>query len=240
MKPKVFCMYLPQYHEIPENNSFWGQGFTDWIAVKKALPLFEGHQQPKLPLYNNYYDLEDISSIKWQVELATKSGVDGFVIYHYWFSKEKNVLQKPAENILHNKDIKISFFFAWDNASWKRTWSACYGNDWSPVFDNLDSKENSDNGILLELKYGEESDWEIHFNYLLQFFSDDIIKNTLSASFFNMNNIMKNALNIEKLTGKKCDKKLFFRYLFYGPKKKNKSLIKYKAEFFTNLIFQLE
>ena len=122
-KVKVFAMYLPQYHETEVNNKFWGKGFTDWVSVKKATPLFAGHEQPQVPMNNNYYDLRKIESIKWQAKIAKKYGVDGWGIYHYWFNSNDRTLTKPAEILLENKDIDMPFFFAWDNASWKRTWS---------------------------------------------------------------------------------------------------------------------
>ena len=138
---KVLAMYLPQYHEVEENSRFWGKGFTDWVSVKKATPLYEGHYQPEVPLNNNYYDLSRKESIKWQIDLAKKYGVYGFGIYHYWFSDEKQLLTKPAELILENKDLDIPFFFAWDNASWRRTWSKFRGNAWAPMEDAANKEE---------------------------------------------------------------------------------------------------
>lgn len=172
MKPKIYAAYLPQYHEIPENSEFWGKGYTDWVAVKKAAPLFKGHAQPKVPLGNVYYDLSNPETIRKQAELARKYGIDGFCIYHYWFYTGKNLLTKPAELLLANKDIDIGFFFAWDNGSWKRTWSKIKGgNDWSPMQDNL--KNNSGSGLLVEYKLGGIKDWKAHFLWLLPYFKDE-------------------------------------------------------------------
>lgn len=172
-KSKIIVNYLPQYHEIPENNKWWGKGFTDWVGVKKATPLFEGHIQPKEPLNDNYYSLDDVESIRWQAELARKYGIYGFGIYHYWFSSEKQLLQKPAELLLSDKSINIGFMFIWDNLTWKRTWSKLNrGLDWAPCFDNHRS-EQDDNGILAELIYGDEKDWKKHYDYLLPFFKDE-------------------------------------------------------------------
>ena len=172
MPVKIIANYLPQFHVIPENSEWWGNNFTDWVAVKKAKPLFKWHNEPRIPLNNNYYSLDNPDSLKWQANLAREYGVYGFGIYHYWFSSSLNLLTKPAELILNNKDIDINFFFIWDNTSWKRTWSVIKrGNDWAPDFDNA-SSQNKNNGILAELIYGEESDWEKPFNYLLPFFKD--------------------------------------------------------------------
>lgn len=174
---KIIANYLPQYHEIPENNKWWGMGFTDWIAVKKAAPLFEGHQQPRVPLDDNYYNLSNVESIRWQANLARQYGVYGFGFYHYWFSSELNLLQKPAELLLKNKDIDIHYMFIWDNFSWKRTWSKlANGAAYAPSFDGAyrqNEAVNPDNGVLAELKYGGKEEWKKHFEYLLQFFRDD-------------------------------------------------------------------
>ena len=158
MNTKLFAMYLPQYHEIKENSEFWGKGFTDWVGVKAATPLFENHLQPRSPLNKNYYDLSIVDNVKWQASIAKKYGIDGFGIYHYWFNNDKNLLTKPAEIILENKDININYFFAWDNGSWKRTWSKIQGNDWAP---NQDEKINqSGPQVLVEYILGTENDWK--------------------------------------------------------------------------------
>ena len=83
---KILALHLPQYHAIPENDEWWGKGFTDWDNVKKARPLFEGHNQPIVPLNNNYYDMTDPETFCFQADLAQKYGVYGFIYYHYWFN----------------------------------------------------------------------------------------------------------------------------------------------------------
>lgn len=171
MKTKIFAMYLPQYHEIPENDEFWGKGFTDWNGVKNAKPLFKNHDQPRIPLNNNYYDLSKEENVLEQVKLAKEYGIDGFGIYHYWFNDEKNLLTKPSEILLSHKEADISFFFAWDNISWKRTWSKIKGNDWAPISEK--DKDNKGPEILIEHKLGNEDSWIKHFNYLLPFFKDE-------------------------------------------------------------------
>ncbi len=160
MSTKIIAMYLPQYHSIPENDNFWGKGFTDWVTVKKATPLFGGHAQPKVPLNNNYYDLSVKENVKWQAELAVSNGIYGFGIYHYWFNNEKNLLTKPAEIIRDNDDICINYFLAWDNANWKRSWSNIEGNAWAPI---ADRKNNNGPQILIEYILGNETDWENHY-----------------------------------------------------------------------------
>lgn len=169
---KIIANYLPQFHRIPENDKWWGEGFTDWVAVKNAKQTYKWQKLPRVPLNENYYDLSDVNTIKWQADLAQKYGIYGFGIYHYWFNSEQMLLQKPAELIRDNKDIDIHFLFIWDNTSWKRTWKKMkFSNDYAPAFD--DSEHSNDNGILANLDYGNKSDWKKHFDYLLPFFKDD-------------------------------------------------------------------
>lgn len=175
MKTKIIAMYLPQYHETEDNNKWWGKGFTDWTSVKTSEPLFDGHRQPRVPLNLNYYDLSEVENIKWQADLAKKYGIYGFGIYHYWFSTDKQTLTKPAELILSYPEIDIPFFFAWDNNSWVRTWSKYKHNTnaWSPKVDGNLKEDQTDNGVLARLNYGDEKDWKIHFDYLNKFFLDE-------------------------------------------------------------------
>ena len=130
---KVVAMYLPQFHRTDENDKWWGEGFTDWVAVKEAEPVFEGHIQPRVPLNENYYNLMDREVMQWQAELAKKYNVYGFCFYHYWFKKGQKLLEKPAENLLNWKDIDMKFCFSWANVTWARTWSKITSkNEWSP------------------------------------------------------------------------------------------------------------
>lgn len=174
-KIKIIANYLPQYHVIPENSKWWGEGYTDWCAVQGAKPLFKGHMQPRIPQNNHYYSLDNVNEIRWQANLAKKYGVYAFGFYHYWFSDKVNLLTKPAEIIKSNKDIDINFMFIWDNTSWVRSWSNIKaGNDWAPGFeDNFEYKNKSNSGILANLEYGSSEDWKTHFYYLLDFFKDD-------------------------------------------------------------------
>lgn len=153
---KLLAMYLPQYHEIKENNEWWGKGYTEWTAVKRAKPLYKGHSQPRIPLNNNYYDLSDETGNvwNWQAQLAKKYGIYGFCIYHYWFETGSQLLEKPMEILLKHKEIDINYCICWANETWARNW---YGLN---------------NVILKEQKYGDEEEWKNHFNYLLDFFKD--------------------------------------------------------------------
>lgn len=191
METKIIANYLPQFHRIPENDKWWGEGYTDWEAVKKSKSLFKGHNQPRVPL-DGYYDLSRTDTIKWQASIAKKYGIYGFGIYHYWFSSSLHLLDKPADNLLNDKTIDIHFMFIWDNGSWKRTWSNVtpFTNDWAPLYENSSTKTGKD-GILARLEYGGKNDWKKHFEYLLPFFKDSRyikLNDKPLFAFFNQDN----------------------------------------------------
>ncbi|HJA92815.1 MAG TPA: glycoside hydrolase family 99-like domain-containing protein [Candidatus Eisenbergiella merdipullorum] len=150
---KIIAFYLPQFHEIEENNIWWGEGFTEWTNVKKAIPLYKGHRQPRIPYKAFYYNLLDLQTLKYQAKLAGEYGISGFCYYHYWFNG-KLLLEKPVELLLKNEDIDIQFCFCWANEPWTRSW---------------DGKNRK---IIMPQQYGGMEDWEKHFNYLLPYFKD--------------------------------------------------------------------
>lgn len=170
---KVIAMYLPQFHKVKENDEWWGDGFTEWTAVQNAEPLYEGHFQPRIPLNHNYYNLLDKKTMLWQEDLIQQYGIYGFCFYHYWFKDGRQILEKPAENLLRWTDIHIPFCFSWANESWARTWSNLgEKNVWTDKFEDFSQKTANVTGILLEQKYGTEENWKEHFEYLLPFFMD--------------------------------------------------------------------
>jgi hypothetical protein len=148
-KIKILAYFLPQFHAIPENDEWWGKGFTEWTNVKGENNVSENLQ----PLDNNYYNLLDEKTMLWQTKLAEQYGVYGFVYYHYYFCGKK-LLEKPAENLLNNKNINQKFCFCWANHSWNRSW-------------------NGSRELLQKQEYGNEKEWYEHFNYLLPFFKNE-------------------------------------------------------------------
>lgn len=154
-KVKTIAFYLPQFHTIPENDQWWGKGFTEWTNTRKAKPLFLGHYQPHTPFNNDYYDLANPSVLERQSELAQSYGLDGFCYYHYWFEGGKKLLEKPIEQMLANKKVTIPFCLCWANETWARTW---------------DGEETS---VLIKQDYGNEPEWESHYKYLKQFWLDE-------------------------------------------------------------------
>lgn len=153
---KIIALYLPQYHRTPENDLWWGKGYTEWTAVKNSRPLYKGHKEPRKPLKGNYYDLSDETgkTWKWQAELANKYNIYGFCIYHYWF-KGKKLLYRPMEILREHPEIDIHYCICWANETWCRNWY------------------DQDRTVLMKQSYGQEKDWVKHYEYLNTFFQDE-------------------------------------------------------------------
>ncbi|WP_194776123.1 glycosyltransferase WbsX family protein [Pararhodonellum marinum] len=148
---KPIALYLPQFHAIPENDSWWGKGFTEWTNVRKTKPVFEGHYQPHVPADGDYYDLNDVEVMRKQADLAKAYGIYGFCFYHYWFNG-KLLLEKPLEQWL-TSDIDFNYCLSWANESWTRRW------------------DGKDKEILQVQSYSLEDDLA-HIKYLMKFFRD--------------------------------------------------------------------
>lgn len=168
---KVIAMFLPQFYQNEQNDTWWGEGYTDWVAVKAANKLFSNHYEPRVPLNDNYYNLLNRETMRWQAELMSRYNIYGMCFYHYWFKDGQQALEKPAENLLKWKDINMPFCFSWANETWARSWSKISDkNSW--CLSENQKEKCEDNGILLEQDYGDEQDWIAHLDYLLPFFKD--------------------------------------------------------------------
>lgn len=151
---KVLAIHLPAFHQIPENDEWWGEGFTEWNNVKSGVPLYKEHYQPLVPS-EGYYDLSKKEDIIHQCELARQYNVYGFIFYHYWFDSERQLFQQPVDDILCDKNIDINYCFCWANETWITTWHG------------MDPK------TLIKQEYGDEDDWKCHYDYLVKHFKDE-------------------------------------------------------------------
>ncbi len=153
MTPMSLAFYLPQFHPIPENDEWWGRGFTEWTNVVKGRPRFSGHFQPHLPADLGFYDLRLSETREAQAELAAAYGVGGFVYYHYWFAGRR-LLERPFEEVLDSGRPDFPFALCWANESWTRRW------------------DGSDQLVLVRQTYDEEDDHR-HGRWLARAFADD-------------------------------------------------------------------
>lgn len=157
-KARVIAFYLPQYHPIPENDNWWGKGFTEWTNVAKAKPLFKGHHQPHIPADLGFYDLRMPEIREQQAELAREAGIEGFCYWHYWFGKGKRLLERPFNEVLQSGKPDFPFCLGWANETWSnRSW-------------NAKSKSIKD-ATLMEQTY-IVSEYEDHFYDVLPAFRD--------------------------------------------------------------------
>lgn len=136
---RLIAFYLPQYHPVPENDLWWGKGFTEWTNVAKAKPLFRGHYQPHIPADLGHYDLRVPETRAAQADMAREHGIAAFCYYHYWFSG-KRILERPISEVLQSGNPDFPFCFCWANENWTRTW------------------DGTDRQVLLEQKYSNEDD----------------------------------------------------------------------------------
>lgn len=150
---RVIAFYLPQFHPIPENDQWWGKGFTEWTNVAKAKPLFRGHYQPHVPADIGFYDLRVPETRVVQTELAKKYGVGGFCYYHYWFGGRR-ILERPFNEVLESGEPDFPFCICWANHSWNSIW------------------DGSPDRMLIEQTYPGMKDHEAHFYWFLRAFTD--------------------------------------------------------------------
>lgn len=158
-KARVIAFYLPQFHPTPENDMWWGKGFTEWTNVAKAKPSFRGHVQPKIPTDLGFYDLRLPESRQAQADLAREYGVEGFCYWHYWFGNGKQMLERPFNEVLNSGKPDFPFCLAWANHSWSnKTWQK-----------NTTFQKDT---MFLEQKYGDIDDYTQHFYTVLPAFKD--------------------------------------------------------------------
>lgn len=158
-KARVIAYYLPQYHPTPQNDKFWGKGFTEWTNVTKAKPLFKGHYQPKLPADLGFYDLRLPIVREQQAQMAQDAGIEGFMYWHYWFGNGVMTLEDIFEDVLKSGKPDFPFCLGWANHEWStKTWTK--------------GKTFQKDTVIFDMQYPGEKDWIAHFNYCLPAFKD--------------------------------------------------------------------
>lgn len=155
---RFIALYLPQYHPFEQNDEWWGKGFTEWVNVSRARPLFKGHIQPHIPRDLGFYDLRLPEIRQQQVELAMEAGVESFCYYDYWFGDNYRLMERPFEEVVRSGEPDFPFCCCWANASW-------YNKKWDPKAPDKDK-------LLIEQKYGGVEDYTAHFMALLPAFKD--------------------------------------------------------------------
>lgn len=159
-KAKYIAYYLPQFHPIPENDKWWGKGFTEWTNVGKAKKLFRNHYQPRIPADLGYYDLRLPQTRVQQAKLAKEAGIDAFCYWHYYFGNGKRLLNSPLDEVIMSDTPDFPFCLAWANHQWhNKTWTTSY-------------KNQKFSEILVEQKYPGVKDMELHFYTMLHAFKD--------------------------------------------------------------------
>lgn len=154
-RARLIAYYLPQFHPIPENDEWWGKGFTEWTNVTKARPLFRRHQQPRLPTDLGFYDLRLPEAREAQAELAQDCGVEGFCYWHYWFGHGRRILERPFQEVLMSGRPDFPFCLCWANQTWSGIW---HGNP---------------KHTLIEQRYPGQDDERAHFEALRSAFEDE-------------------------------------------------------------------
>lgn len=159
MKVRIIALYLPQFHPIPENDLWWGPGFTEWINVVRAKPLFRGHRQPRIPADLGFYDLRLPETREQQARLAREAGIEGFCYYHYWFGGGKQLLERPFNEVVASGKPDFPFCICWANHTWSnKTWRR------TSVLQR--------DGLMVEQTYPGREDDTAHFLSLLDAFRD--------------------------------------------------------------------
>ena len=156
MNPKVIALYLPQYYPNPQNDEWWGKGFTEWTNVGNAKPLFKGHDQPRVPADLGYYDLRLPEVREQQAALAHEAGASAFLYWHYWFGNGKRMLARVFDEVLESGNPDFPFCLAWANHSW-------YAKTWD---------KSAPDKLLIEQTYPGMEDAKLHFEFLAKAFTD--------------------------------------------------------------------
>ena len=195
----IYAYFLPQFYPTPENDKYWGEGFTDWVSTKNAKSLFNGHKQPYIPLDLGYYDLSGEEEVKKVINFSREAGIDGLVYWHYWFGNNFTTLEKIPEFHLSNKDTLQNYFFAWANGDWTKSW------------------QGDNNTIIFRQTYSKQSAID-HYKYIRRFFLDERYIKLKNNFLFQINNgISEDVLSHMKILDRLCQKEFGKRIHFILP-----------------------
>ena len=196
---KKYCYFLPQFYSTPENDKHWGKGFTDWVNVNNAIPLFKDHKQKYKPGKLGQYDLSDSKTLEKVINYSQEIKLDGLIYWHYWFGNDFNTLEKVQEEHLRNKKIKQNFCFAWANGDWTKSW------------------QGDDKTIIFKQSYSKESALS-HFKYIKPFFEDKRYIRVDGNVLLQVNNVIcKEVINHMKILDELTKKELGIRIHFIVP-----------------------
>lgn len=200
----IYSYFLPQFYPTPENDKFWGKGFTDWVSTKNAKSLYTEHNQPYEPLDLGYYNLSKEDEAKKVIDFSKKAGIDGLIYWHYWFGNDFITLEKVPEFHLSNREIQQNYFFAWANGDWTKSW------------------QGDNNTIIFKQTYSEQSAIK-HYEYVRNFFLDERYLKQNNNFLFQVNNGISNeVLNHMKILDGLCQKEFRRRIHFILPSDKLK------------------
>ena len=178
---KLIAFYLPQYHSFPENDEWFGRGFSEWTNVTKAVPQYTGHYQPHLPIDVGFYNLETTDIMKRQIELAKMYGIYGFSFYYYWFSGKK-LMEKPLKAFLNDKSLNMPFFMFWANEPWTKLWGT--GEQNQVLFKNELKEGDAENFMTDILPYMNDSRYiKIDNKPLLVIYNPHLYKTQVISNF---------------------------------------------------------
>jgi hypothetical protein len=210
-KARLIAFYLPQFYPIPENNEWWGDGFTEWISVAMAKPLFKGHEQPKIPGELGFYDLRLPETRIAQADLAREHGIEGFCYWHYWLGNGKRLLERPFHEVLSSRKPDFPFCLSWANHDWKGVFFGAKGR------------------TLIKQKYPGKKDYINHFYSLLPAFRDKRYIEVKGKKLFiiYMPDMLPNCVEFTKLWNQLAEKEGFSGFHFVGFQQEIKNLEKY-------------
>lgn len=215
MKPKILALYLPQFHPFPENDEWWGKGFTEWTNVGKAKALFRGHDEPRVPTELGYYDLRLPIVREQQAQMAREAGVTAFCYWHYWFGNGRQLMESIFNDVLVSGKPDFPFCLGWANHSW-------YAKNW-----NTKDTKGKDR-LLIKQNYFGKDDYRMHYEYALKAFKDKRYIKICNKPFFMIFRPLDIPSDFYELWNKWAKEDGFDGIYFVGNSGLDDDMLKYK------------